>query len=91
MGMQGYQQGQDRVMTQNKDTLSSMKAMAELEKLQAQVPLYQAQSKLYNSLALDPQSLAQQYDEEQYEEGQEYEDDTTGERFVYQNGQLVQV
>lgn len=90
-GIKGYQGAQDRRMSQEKESLAAMKTMAELEKLQAQVPLYQAQSKLYNAFASNPQNISQGDEEDQYEEGQEYEDDETGEKYLFQNGQLVPI
>ena len=90
-GIQGYRGAQDRRREMQKEGLAEAKTLAELEKLQAQVPLYQAQSKLYNSIASNPQIISQPDEEDQYEEGQEYEDDQTGERFVFQNGQLIPV
>lgn len=88
-GVKGYQSGQDRRMAMEKEGLATAKTMAELEKLQAQVPLYRAQSKLYNALSLSPQAISQ--DDDQYEEGQEYEDDETGEKFLYKNGEFIPI
>jgi len=84
MGVEGYQSGQDRQSKIQEQSLSNMKTMAELEKLKAQLPLYQAQAKMYNSMA-NGQVQGLQADEG-YEEGEEYEDDSTGDRYVIQNG-----
>lgn len=47
----GFQSGQDRRRAQEEASLAQMKTMAEMEKLNAEIPLLQAQSNLFNSYA----------------------------------------